>query len=351
MDEEILKKFSGKNVLITGGCGFIGSNIVHRLVDNSIEANITIFDTMDPDIHHNDIYHNTANIDDIKDKIRLVRGDIRDFEHLSEEVKDQDIIIHCAAHTSHPLSLKFPHLNLDVNCKGSLNLLEAVRKHNDKARIIYTGSSSQIGKKKYEPIDENHPEFPRDIYSANKMLAEKYHLIYNYIYGLSTTVLRLSNIYGPRAAIHSPNFGFINYFIGLALGNKELTIYEPGDQKRTITFVDDAVNAILQAVFTAESIGETIFISNQNNHSIKEIAEMIVKIMGRGRVKYIPWPIERKAIEVGDISISNKKSSEVIKWTPQWNLEDGLRKTKEYYEPRLWKYLKVEGYNSGYNSF
>jgi len=338
MEEAILNALKGKNVLITGGCGFLGSNIAHALANTG--ANITIFDIMQPDVHENDVYHNIANVEEIKDKVRLVKGDIRDFEAVCDEVKGKDIIFHCAGHTSHPQSLRNPHLNLDINCKGSLNLLEAARRFNDKARIVYVATSTQIGAKKKDVIDEDHSEFPRDIYSANKMAAEKYHLIYNYIHKIPTIVLRAGNTYGPRAAIHSPNFGFINYFIGLALKGKDLTIYGEGQQKRSVTFVDDITDAILRAAIKKEVVGETMFITRENSYTIKEIAEAIVEVFGNGKIKSIPWPDERKAMEVGDVMISNKKSRESLGWIPKTELKDGLKKTKEYYEPRIGKYLK-----------
>ncbi len=332
------KDYKDKEVLITGGCGFIGSNIAHELLKQG--AKITIFDLMEPDFHNNELYDNLANIEDIKDKVKLIKGDIRDINLLKEEVKNKDIIFHCAAHTSHPQSLKNPFLNLDINCKGTLNLLESARMYNDKVKIVYCGSSTQIGQKVSDVIDEKHPEFPRDIYSANKMAAEKYNLIYHYVYGMNTTILRLANNYGPRAFIHSPNFGFINYFIGLALQNKDITIYGEGEQKRTVTFVDDTVNALLKAGVSKECVGNTMFIAREKDYSIKEIAENVIKVMKSGNIKFIPWPAERKAIEIGDTKIDTRKGKELLKWNPIWGLEAGLEKTKDYYIPKIKKYLK-----------
>jgi UDP-glucose 4-epimerase len=339
MDESgrnIESEYNGKRVLITGGAGFIGSNLAHRLVE--LGASVSVFDLMEsnPEVG---IHFNANNLEGIRDKIELIRGDIRNFNEISEAIKGKDVIFHCAAHTSHPKSMKHPEISLDITCRGSINVLEAIRKFNQGVKIVYLGTSSQIGKKKRDLINEDHSEFPRDIYSANKMAAEKYHLIYNSAHGINSVVLRFGNLFGPRAAIHSPDYGFVNYFMGLALQDKDITIYEPGDQIRNVTFVGDVVDAILKAGMLDDCMGEVIFATGKSNYTIKEIAEGIVRVVGRGRVKYIPWPEERKAMEVGDVLIDNSKSKRLLGWEAKTDLDEGLEKTKEYYSSRVDKYL------------
>jgi len=327
-----MDKFKDKKVLITGGLGFIGSNLAHEFI--KLGSKVTVFD-----IHNPSLNSNIFNVHEIRDWIKIIKGDIRNFEELNQAVKDQDIILNCAGQTSHPRSIKDPQLDVDINCKGTINVLEAVRRNNDKARIIYVGSTTQIGKSQYTPVDEKHPEFPRDIYSANKTVAEKYNLIYNYIHGLNTTVLRSSNCFGPRAAIHSPDFGFMNYFIGLALQNKALTVYGEGRQRRVVTYIKDLTDAILKSVDSKKTIGKTLFAVGDLRYSVKQIADIIVNIFGSGSVGSIEWPEERKKIEIGDTEISNNEIKRIIDWHPKYDLSLGLIETKNFYKDRLSNYI------------
>jgi UDP-glucose 4-epimerase len=197
-----------------------------------------------------------------------------------------------------------------------------------------------LGKLHYQPADETHPEFPTDIYSANKSVSEKYALVYATAYNLNLCVIRLSNIFGPRASIHSPEFTFNNYFIGLALQNKTITVFGDGKQLRNVLYVDDAVNGLILASQTDKTNGETFFAVSDIHYSVDQIAEQTVKYIGAGNVKHVDWPAGRKNVDIGDAVISNKKIKKYISWFPQHNLESGLVKTKEYYESCLDKYLR-----------
>ena len=324
---------SEKNVLITGGLGFIGSNLAVKCVE--LGANVTIYDSLEPWSGGN-LY----NVNVIKKSVKIISSDIRSYENLSSAIINQDIIFDCAAHTSHPYSMKDPLMDIEVNCNGTINLLEAVRRYNLSARVIYLGTSTQVGKMQYEPIDEKHPEFPIDIYSANKCTAENYHLIYCNAHNISSTVIRLPNIYGPRSSIKSNDFGFVNYFIGLALQDMDLTIFGKGDQKRNFLFVDDCVNALIEASQEDKCIGEVFFASSDKHFSIAETAELIIKVFGKGKIKHVKWPRERKTIEIGNVIISNEKIKNVLKWCPSFEITDGLKITKDYYSNKLDKYLE-----------
>ena len=319
-------------ILLTGGLGFIGSNLAKRCVEE--KHVVTILDNLDPNSGGN-IY----NVNDFKDDVKIVDADISKYEEIKDYVRDNDIIINCAASTSHLQSMKKPWENLNVNSKGVLNLLEAIRRNNITAKMIHLSTTTQLGTLHYQPADEFHPEFPTDIYSANKMVSEKYCLIYPKAFGMKSCVIRLCNVFGPRAAIHSPEFTFNNYFIGLALKNKPITVYEPGSQLRNILYVDDAVSAILAAVDKDKSIGNTFFSVSDEHYSVKEIAEKTCKIMG-GSVQMIDWPKDRKAIEIGDAVISNQKIKETLGWEPKVKLEEGLKLTFNYYKDKLDHYLK-----------
>ena len=320
-----------KRIIITGGLGFIGSNLAHRCVE--MGAIVTIYDNLDP--HSGG---NLYNIEDIKDKVSVHFHDLLNFDQLIDHIVDQDIIVNCAASTSHPFSMREPWIDLDVNSRSVVNLLEAVRRFNREAKFIHLGTSTQLGTLHYQPADEHHPEFPTDIYSANKSVSEKYCLVYAKAYKIRACVIRLSNIYGPRASIHSPEFTFNNYFVGLALQGKDITVFGDGQQLRNILFVDDAVEALISAMSQDASDGETYFAVGDEHFSVAEIAEQTVACLG-GRVVYVPWPAKRKAIDVGDAIISNRKIKETLGWAPSYNIGKGLAKTKKYYETCMERYL------------
>ena len=208
------------------------------------------------------------------------------------------MVINCAASTSHPFSMREPWVDLDVNSRGVVNILEAVRRFNPEAKFVHVGTSTQLGRLVYQPADEQHPEFPMDIYSANKSVSEKYVLIYAHAYDMKATVVRLSNVYGPRASIHSADFTFNNYFIGLALQDKEISVYGDGAQRRNVIYVDDAVEA-LAGWHRRCGDGETFFAVGDEPRSVAEIAELTVKIIGKGVSGLCPGRRIGKARKLG----------------------------------------------------
>jgi UDP-glucose 4-epimerase len=326
-----LTGIKGQKVIITGGLGFIGSNLAHKCLE--LGAKVTIYDCLDPKSGGN-----MQNISGIKDDIQIILNDIRNFEGVCAAVLNQDVLFNCAAYTSHPGAMREPLVDIDVNCKGIINLLEASRRFNPAIKIVHIGTSTQIGKMLLNTVDELHPEFPVDIYSANKSASEKYVLIYGSAYKMRTTIVRLANTFGPRSNIKSPDFGFVNYFIGLALQNKDITIYGKGNQLRNFTYVDDSVNALILSALNEQSNGEVFFAVGDRQYSVAEVASKIVDIIG-GNLRHIEWPKEREAIEVGDAIISNNKIKTLLNWNPNFVLTEGLKRTKEYFTPSLKYYL------------
>tara|TARA_B100002003_G_scaffold231066_1_gene241744 strand:- start:16 stop:726 length:711 start_codon:yes stop_codon:yes gene_type:complete len=233
-----------------------------------------------------------------------------------------------------------PWIDADVNSKGMINLLEAVRRLNPKVKLVHLGTSTQLGKLQYRPADETHPEFPLDIYSANKSASEKYALIYSTAFGIHSTVIRLPNVFGPRASVHSSEFTFNNYFIGLALQGKNITVYGDGHQMRNVLYVDDAISALILAAQSEKSSGEVFFAVGDEHFSVAEIAEATVKHMGAGKVVFVDWPTGKKAIDIGDAILSNKKIKEFLGWAQVKNLESGLTQTRTYFENCLDQYLR-----------
>lgn len=295
--------------------------------------NVTIYDNLDPNCGGK-----LFNIASFRKDVRVVIGDITNYEHLVQVLMDAELIINCAASSSHPYSMREPWMNLDVNSRGVINLLEAIKKVNPNASLVHVGTTTQFGPLHYQPADEYHPEFPTDIYSANKSVSEKYVLIYAKAYGLNASVVRLPNTYGPRAAIHSPEFTFNNYFVGLALQQKSITVFNPGSQMRNILYVDDAVDALLSVAQSEMSTGQTFLAAGDDHYSVKEIAEQTCAALG-GSVKMIDWPKERKATEVGDAIFSNQKIKGVIGWRPKVGFEQGLVKTGEYFANCMNRYI------------
>jgi UDP-glucose 4-epimerase len=328
-----LPSLHGQKVLITGGLGFIGSNLAQTCLQ--LGAEVTIYDCLDPRSGGN-----AYNIHDIQDSVELCYHDILNFDRISNQVVEKDIVFNCAASTSHPFSMREPWIDLDVNSRGVINVLEAVRRFNRDVKIVHLGTSTQLGKLQYQPADETHPEFPTDIYSANKSVSEKYVLIYANAYQIRASVVRLSNVYGPRACIHSPEFTFNNYFIGLALQGKDIPVFGEGKQKRNVIYVEDAVSALILASQSDEVNSDTLFAVGDEHYSVAQIAEATIKYIGFGKVNFIEWPKSRKSVEVGDAIISNQKIKKVLDWRPHYNLRDGLLKTKAYYEDCLEHYLR-----------
>lgn len=322
-------------IIVTGGLGFIGSNLVHRFAG---ENKVVVIDALTPHAGGN-----RDNIDGVIDEISLIEADLSvpatyADPRVATALQDATHIFHCAARTSHPGSMEAPMANLEANGLGTLLLLDRLRQMDSDARIVHPATTSQTGPMVRDPIDENHPESPRDIYSVHKSLQEKYLGVYAHAYGLEAVNVRLSNIYGPRAAIHSPALGFVNYFIGLGLQDATLTVYGEGSQRRSILHVDDAIDALIGAATVSGLAGETIQAAHHECVTVRSLADAITQTIG-GRIEAIPYPADRVLTEIGDAVFSNQKARQRLGWSPQIPLEDGLMATAEYFRPRLEQYL------------
>ena len=312
-------------ILVIGGAGFLGSNLV-RFCLNQPGSVVTVLDSLEPHLRAT-----TAHLAPLWDRIRFVRGSLLDDTLLASIVQDQDIIFNCAAQTSHPLSIQDPLFDANINCLGNLQLLESIRLLNRDAIVVYTSSSTVIGKAEQDVVDESHGEKPLDIYSANKGVAEKYYRIYNRVHDLKTVVLRFANLYGPFGKGYA-EFGFINYFIHLARTGQEIRIFGEGAQTRNVLFVDDAAQALWTAAHTPALLGESFFAVHDQHLSVREIAAAVVEEMGSGMVTHIPWPDERKRIEIDTVKITAAKFKALADWKPRFAFREGLRRTRATFD-------------------
>jgi len=313
------------NILIVGGAGFLGANLVRRCLQEPGHT-VTVLDALEPRLRAS-----MAALEPVADRIRFVRGSMGDEPLIAELVQGQDVIFNCAAQTSHPLSLQDPLFDAEINCLGNLKLLEAVRLLNPAVRVVYTSSSTVIGKAVGDVVDERHGEKPLDIYSANKGVAEKYYVIYNRVHDLKTVVLRFANLYGPYGKGY-PEFGFVNYFIHLAWSGQEIKVFGSGDQTRNLLYVEDATEMLWRAASDERLVGDTFFAVHDEHYPVLGIAETIVKVLGRGKVMHVPWPDERRRIDVDSVQISSERLRGVTGWRPKYSFEEGLRRTRAVLE-------------------
>jgi len=316
--------YQNKKVVITGGMGFLGSNLAHELV--RLGAKVTIIDAMLP------LYGgNEFNIHEIKDQVKFHNHDIRDEKEMQAHLKDQDVVFHIANQTSHVDSMTDPFLDVDINCRGNLIFLEACRIMNPEIKIVYIGSRAQYGVVTQTPVSENDPIRPTDIYGVNKHAGELYHAVYHQVYKMRTTMLRLSNTYGPRHQMKHGKYGIQNWMIRLAIDNQLITIYGNGNQLRDFSYVEDIVKAMLLTGSREESVGEVYNVGSGDPISFRGMIEKIVEIAGTGEIINTDWPEERKRIEVGDFVADISKIQKQLGWQPQVSLEDGLKRTIDFY--------------------
>ncbi len=316
--------WNGKKVLITGGAGFIGSNLAIRLT--SLGASATILDNFHPDYGANEF-----NLEPIKSQIRLIRGDIRDLPAVEEASKGKDVIFHLAAQVSHLDSMTQPFYDLEVNARGTLNLLEACRKHCPDAYFVYGGTRGQYGRIFSRPVSENHPLFPLDIYGVNKTAGELYSLVYQSAFGLKTVSLRMNNAYGPRHQMKHAKYGVLNYFIRLALDGQTIRIFGDGAQLREYNYVEDVVDALLLVVESPVAVGKVFNLGSGQPIRFLDMVRKIIAICGSGSYQLEPWPEERKRIEVGDFFADFSLIQNELGWQPKTPFEEGLRKTVDFY--------------------
>lgn len=323
--------FFHKTILVTGGLGFIGSNLAIALV--KLGAKVTILDNLTPG-QGGDLF----NIAPIKDRVSLNYSDIRDALAVEQVVKDKEYIFHLARQTDHILSLTDPFPDIDVNIRGTAILLEACKKQNPRVKLISIGTRGQYGKQVVLPVSEDAPTNPRGIYEITNLTAEKMVRVYHDVHGISSICLRLTNIYGPRSQMKHNHYGVVNWFVRLALEGKTIPIFGDGKLKRDFLYIDDCVAAMLACSVTQACYGEVINVGRDLPETFVDLAKQIIKIAKRGRWAYAPFSPERAAQEPGDFTSDITKITGLTGWKPKTDLARGLQKTIAYYRKYGKKY-------------
>ena len=316
--------FKNKKILITGGLGFIGSTLAHRLV--KIEADIYLIDSLIPEYGGNNF-----NIDGIEDKVKVNIADVRDKHSMDYLVKGKDIIFNLAGTLSHIDSMNDPFTDLEINCRSQLSILESCRKNNRDVKIIFAGTRGQYGKADHLPVDEKHLMHPTDVNGINNIAGESYHILYNNIYGISAVSLRLTNTYGPRHQMRHHKQGIINWFMRQLIEGQTIKLYGDGKQVRDINYVDDVVEALLLVACNEKANGEVFNLGGIPKNLI-DLVETMIDVYGKGNYELIPFKDDLKKIEIGDYIANYEKIKNTVGWQPKISLEEGLRSSFDYYE-------------------
>ena len=323
--------FKGKQVLITGGLGFIGSNLARRLVQ--LGAKITLVDSLIP-LHGG----NHFNIQDIRDQVTVFSSDVREPGAMKRFIQDKEYLFNLAGQTSHIDSMTDPRTDLDINASAQLSILEACREANRRVKIVFASTRQLYGKPNYLPVDEKHPACPIDVNGINKLAGETYHLLYNHVYGIRTCALRLTNTYGPGMRVKDARQTFLGIWIRNVIEEKPILVFGDGNQLRDFNYVDDAVEALLLAALNPRADGQVFNLGSREVVSLKRLAQMLVELHPGARFEIVPFPPERKAIDIGDYYSDYDKIGTELGWQPKVNLKQGLATSLDYYETNFEKY-------------
>ncbi len=315
--------FHGKHVLITGGLGFIGSALAHELV--KFGAIVTILDSLIPEFGGN-----MHNIEGISSKVSLNISDMRDSTSLDVLVRDKDYIFHLAGQVSHGDSMRDPQTDLEVNCVSTMNLVESCRRYNPDVRLIYTSTRQVYGIPQSLPVSESHPVNPIDVNGINKLAGEYYHILYDKTYGLRSSVLRLTNTYGPRQQIRNNRQGFIGIFIRQALKGEMIKIFGDGNQVRDFNYIDDVVHALLLAAGNEKCYGNIYNLGSPNYYSLIQFVDILKEITGV-EFETIPFPDDKKIIDIGDYYGDYSLFAKDTGWSPKVDLIEGITRTTDFY--------------------
>jgi UDP-glucose 4-epimerase len=325
-----------RRVMITGGMGFIGSNLARQLVD--LGADVLLVDSLIPDYGGN-----LFNIAGIEGKVRVNIADVRQSTTMNYLVKDREVIFNLAGQVSHIDSMLDPNTDLEINCHSQLTLLEACRWHNPAVKVVYASTRQIYGRPDSLPVDESQLVRPTDINGINKAAGEQYHIVYNNVFGVRACSLRLTNIYGPRQLIKHNRQGFIGWFIRLALEDQEIQVFGDGSQIRDFVYVDDAAEAFLRAGATDRVNGLALNVGGHEHLSHRELVETLLRVAGTGRVRYVEWPEDKKRIDIGSFYSDSTRFRAASGWQSTIDIREGLARTMAFYRAHKQHYLDEKG--------
>lgn len=326
-----MNNFKDKEVLITGGLGFIGSNLSIELV--KLGAHVTIIDNMLPRQGSS-----LFNIKEIEDKLRVNISDIRNQLSMNHLVKGKDYIFHLAGQVNHVDSMRNPLQDLEINCVGTLVLLEALRHNNKQAKVIFAGTRGEYGASVKLPVNEDHPTNPKGLYAVTNLAAEKMVLVYDDVFGIKGVCLRITNTYGPRHHMMHDEYGVFNWFIRKAMDNEEIPVFGDGRILRDFLYIKDLVSCMLMAATTDEAYGKVFNVGTGIPVSFIDLAKKIVEIAGTGKVAYTEFTQERKEVEPGDYYADISRIKEIVKWSPKVPLDQGIKQTIDFYRKNKKEY-------------
>jgi UDP-glucose 4-epimerase len=324
--------YRDRRVMITGGLGFIGSNLARQLA--TLGADILLVDSLIPDYGGN-----LFNIEGIADRVRVNVADVRQQSTMNYLVRDREVIFNLAGQVSHIDSMRDPYADLEINCRSQLTILEACRYNNPSAKVVYAGTRQVYGRPESLPVDEKHLVRPIDVNGINKAAGEYYHLVYNNVFKVRACSLRLTNVFGPRQLIRHNRQGFIGWFIRLVIEDGTIRIYGDGSQLRDFVYVDDAADAFLRAGASDACNGEVFNIGGENPIAHADLAGLLIRLAGAGRIEYVAWPPEQKAIDIGDFFADSTKMKRTTGWAPSVSLSEGLKRTITYYQQHFDRYV------------
>jgi UDP-glucose 4-epimerase len=316
--------FYNARVLITGGGGFIGSNLAHRLVE--LGAEVTIVDSFIPEYGGN-----LRNLYGVEPRVRVNIADVRDEHSMNYLVQGQDYLFNLAGQTSHLDSMRDPYTDLDINCRSQLSILESCRKYNTKIKIVYASTRQIYGKPDYLPVDERHLLHPTDVNGINKMAGEWYHILYNNVYGIRACALRLTNTYGPRMRVKDARQTFLGIWIKRIIDGEPIQVWGDGRQIRDFTYVDDCVEALLITAAADAANGQIFNLGSEETINLRDLAALLVDVNGSGTYEIIPFPAERKPIDIGDYYGDYRLLRGRLGWQPRILLREGLARTLAFY--------------------
>jgi UDP-glucose 4-epimerase len=326
-----MSDFHGRRVLITGGLGFIGSHLARRLVREG--ADVSLVDSLIPEYGGN-----LANVAEIADQVRINISDVRDEHGLRYLLQGQDFLFNLAGQTGHIDSMTDPHTDLEINCRAQLSILETCRRFNAEIKVVFASTRQIYGRPAYLPVDEKHPIDPVDVNGINKAAGERYHILYNDVYGIRACALRLTNTYGPHMRIRDARQTFLGVWVRSLVEGNPFEVWE-GAQLRDFTYVDDAVDAFVRAALDKEADGRTFNLGGLEVVSLHDLAELMVRVNGGGTYNVKSFPADRKRIDIGDYYSDDQSVRSTLGWRPQVPLEEGLTRTISFYREHLASYV------------